>query len=96
MFTLRVNIIEVLRRPDTNNVIITVELEDHSLITREIDLGSFETWEKFAEWLLSQEVDFIHDHSLSKRLKIDYYIDEVTGERIVDNVHSSPVTPFPN
>ena len=93
MPTIQVDLIEVKERPNTNNVIITA-MQGDRIITREIDRSEFDTWEKFADWLINQEPEFILLPDKEKSLGITFHIETVTDPetgiettiRVVDEV----------
>lgn len=93
MPTIQVDLIEVKQRFNTNNVIFTAK-QDNKIITREIDIGEFDTWEVFANWIINQEPEFVLLPSKEKSLDITFHFEDVsdplTGAiatiRVVDNV----------
>lgn len=84
MPTIQVDLIEVKQRPKTNNVIFTATQAD-KIITREIDVSEFDTWAKFAEWLINQEPEFIRLPDKEKSLSITFHVDE-EGFRVLDSI----------
>ena len=89
MPTIQIDLTEVKQRPNTNNVIFTAHQDDR-VITREIDLSEFDTWGKFADWIINQEPEFVLLPDKEKSLEIEFHV-EIDPEteasyRVVDSV----------
>ena len=93
MPTIQVDLIEVKQRFNTNNIVFTAK-QDDKIITREINVGEFDTWEIFADWLINQEPEFILLPNKVKSLDITFHLEEIANSemsitttiRVVDNV----------
>lgn len=92
MPTVQVDLIEVKERAGTDNVIFTA-YQGNKVITREIDHSEFDTWETFANWLLSQEPQFVLLPEKEKSLEISFHfetiVDPETGQEITVKVLDS-------
>jgi hypothetical protein len=87
MPTIQVDLIEVKQRLGTDNVVFTAKQGD-SIITREIDISEFDTWETFADWLINQEPQFVLLPEKEKSLSIEFHTEIIEDEtvRILDSV----------
>lgn len=70
-----------------NNITLTAKQGDN-VITREIDVSEFDTWQKFAQWVINQAPDFVLLPDKQKTLTITFHNETQEGVivRIVDNV----------
>jgi hypothetical protein len=90
MPTITVQITEVKRVQ--NNIIFTARQGDN-VITREVDVGEFDTWLKFAQWIVNQAPDFVLQPDKQKSVDITFHTvtNPETGlvTRVVDSVSAS-------
>lgn len=72
-----------------NNITFTAQ-QGNNVITREVDVSEFSTWQQFAQWIINQSPDFVLLPDKLKSLSITFHTetDPETGAttRIVDSV----------
>lgn len=87
MPTTNIQLIEVKQRPNTSNIVFTAQ-SGNRIITREIDISEFDSWQQFAQWIINQEPEFILQPDKEKSLSIEWHTETLEDDtiRIVDNV----------
>ena len=94
MPTIQVQLSDVKRRRNSNNILFTATDNLNRQIVREIDISDIDTWQKFARWLITQEPEFVTLPEKEKSLSITFHTetntDPETGQeysiRVLDDV----------